>query len=225
MDTIDDLGLIYRLRPAAMPGAAPLVLLLHGLGSNEDDLFSLAPLLDPRFCIVSARAPHVLGPGAYAWFSILFGFDGMRVDVDEARRSSNKVIAFVGDLIERYPIDAKRVYLMGFSQGAMIAASVALSRPTLASGAILMSGAVLPEFMEHAASADELAGFPILALHGRWDTVVPIAVARNSKQLLKALPVELEYQEFDMDHEISNESFHTVVEWLHERLRAAKASY
>src|SRR5262245_29710907 len=76
----------------------PLLVLLHGYGSNEADLFALAPELDPRFQLVSLRAPIPLGGPAFAWFRLDFTPDGLRADEDQARKSAAQLAEEVDDL-------------------------------------------------------------------------------------------------------------------------------
>jgi phospholipase/carboxylesterase len=204
------------MRPAQQQGQSPLLLLLHGLGSNESDLFSLAPMLDPRFTIVSARAPLVMGPGSFAWFSIDFTADGLHIDVEEGRQSLAKVVQFLGELGDALPIDRSQVYLAGFSQGAMLAAAVTLAQPDLLAATVLMSGAVVPELVVSA--AENIAGFRLAQVHGRWDPVVPVKLGRQASAYLIARGADLDYREYDMAHEVNADSFEFIQGWLSDRL-------
>ncbi|MCI0337948.1 MAG: alpha/beta fold hydrolase, partial [Acidobacteria bacterium] len=118
----------------------PLLLLLHGFGANEDDLFTLAPYLDERFLIVSARAPVELGPVSYAWFNLGFTPEGVVINLEEAESSRLRLRKFINELIEFYQIDPRAVYLMGFSQGAMMSLALALTYPGIAAAVVSMSG-------------------------------------------------------------------------------------
>jgi phospholipase/carboxylesterase len=81
----------------------------------------MAPLLDPRFFVVSARAPIEIMMGGYAWFNIEFTAEGGIVpDLDQAEASRLLLVQFVDELVEAYGVDRRYVYLMGFSQGAMM---------------------------------------------------------------------------------------------------------
>src|SRR5918911_2974181 len=83
-------------------GAPPLLILLHGYGSNEHDLFGLAPYLDPRFLIVSARAPYTLMPGGYAWFELGWTATGITIDFQQAERSRKLLIGFIAEVLAAY---------------------------------------------------------------------------------------------------------------------------
>lgn len=196
----------------------PLLILLHGYGSNEADLFGLAPYLDPRFLIVSARAPYTLMHGSYAWFEITWVASGITIDAKQADISRKLVTEFIGAAAEAHGADPARVYLCGFSQGAILSASIALTTPELVAGAVLMSGRVPDEIKPLIAPAARLAHKPFLVVHGVHDTVLPIQNGRASRAILEQLPIELTYREYPMAHEVSAESLADVTTWLSARL-------
>src|SRR3712207_4959386 len=125
-----NLSLKHLVRPPAQPRVTPpLLLLQHGVGSNEHDLFSLAPQLDDRLMILSVRAPNVRAPGSYAWFEVAFTPQGPVINPQQAEASRQTLIQFIQQAAQGYGTDPKQVYLMGFSQSAIMSASVALTRP------------------------------------------------------------------------------------------------
>jgi phospholipase/carboxylesterase len=196
----------------------PLLLLLHGYGANEDDLFSLAPYLDERFMIVSARAPVMLQPMSYAWFNLGFTAQGIVVNPEEVESSRRTIYKFLGEIVKAYECDPNAVYLMGFSQGAMMSLAVALTYPGSAAGVVAMSGRVLPQLLQLVPDKDALTGLPIFVAHGSRDTLIPISSGREARARLSELPVELTYREYEMGHEISYDSLKDIAEWLKERL-------
>jgi phospholipase/carboxylesterase len=197
---------------------SPLLLLLHGVGSNEEDLFGLAPYLDARFLIVSARAPVVMGAGAYGWFNIEFTPQGMTADAEQAKRSLELLPAFLDELGKTYLTDDKCVYLAGFSQGAMMSLALALTRPEKIAGVVAMSGRFPSLVLERELDRKALAGLPMLVTHGLYDPVLPIEEGRDIRKLLQALPVELTYREYPMGHEVTLESLKDVSAWLSREL-------
>ncbi len=199
-------------------GKPPLLLLLHGYGANEDDLFSLAPYLDERFLVVSARAPVVLSPMSYGWFNLRFTPEGVVVSPEEVERSRQTIRKFIDEVVEAYGCDPNAAYLMGFSQGAMMSLAVALTFPGTAAAVVAMSGRLLPQTLTQIADQDLLTGLPIFAAHGTQDTVLPISQGRETRAKLSDLPVELTYREYRMGHEISAESLSDIIEWLKEQL-------
>jgi phospholipase/carboxylesterase len=195
--------------PSAPP---PTLLLLHGVGSNEQDLFGLAPELDPRLRIVSARAPIELGPGAFGWYEVQFTPTGIVWDPEQAQRSLTRLTAFVEELA------AKRLFLLGFSQGAIMTLALALTRPEAVAGAVALSGRFLVDELRDLAPPERLRGLPVLVQHGVYDEVLPIEHGRATRAALANLPVDLTYQEYPIGHHVSVESLAAVRDWLGERL-------
>jgi len=217
------LSLVHLVsQPKVEASTPPLLLLLHGVGSNEHDLFGLVPYLDKRFLIISVRAPNTLGPGSYAWFEVDFTPQGPAINPAQAEASRKALITFLDEAVNSYNADPKQIYLMGFSQGAIMSASIALTQPQLVAGAVLMSGRILPEIQPLIASNEELSGLPFLVVHGTADMVLPISYGRASRQLLSSLPVELTYHEYRIGHEVSQESLADVTAWLSAQLDKAK---
>jgi phospholipase/carboxylesterase len=198
----------------------PLLLLLHGVGSNEEDLFGLAPYMDERFLVVSARAPVVLGYGSYGWFNIEFTPAGMVADIEQAKRTLLMLPGFIDELVETYGADGRRVYVAGFSQGAMMGLALTLTRPDKVAGLVAMSGRLPEQVREHEPDREALAGKPILVTHGLYDPVLSVGQARAARDYLGSLPVELTYREYPMAHEVSMESLRDVTAWLKKSLDA-----
>ena len=199
----------------------PILLLLHGVGSNELDLFGLASYLDPRFLVVSARAPITLGPDQYAWFPVQFLPTGPVADFEAAERSRALVLGFLDELANAYGGDRAQTYLCGFSQGAIMSIGIGLTSPRSISGLAAMSGRILPEILPLRAPDAELAGLPVLWVHGLRDQTLPIDFGRRAQSELSALPLRLEYEEFPMAHEVTGPSLQRVSGWLSTRLDEA----
>ena len=199
----------------------PLLLLLHGVGSNEEDLLDLSQYVDPRFFIVSARGPITLMPGAYAWYHVEFLPDKMRINFREAEHSRSILQRFVAELIESYQVDPARVYLLGFSQGAIMSLSLALTQPEKLAGVVAMSGRLLPELNQSIVPANRLNRFPIFMAHGVNDAVIPIRDGRAAHEQLAQLPIDLTYREYPMGHQVSMESMNDIAAWLKDRLDQA----
>jgi phospholipase/carboxylesterase len=215
-----ELPLAHRVRrPRAAGGAPPLLVLLHGYGSNEEDLIGLAPYLDERLLMVSARAPLMLMPGSYAWFEIAFTPQGIAVDPYQAALSARAAAEFVERARDSYGADPARVLVGGFSQGASMAALVAMTRPELVAGAALVSGIVPSEVLESVPQPELLAGKPFLVAHGTADAVVPVAHGRASRELLGGLRVDLTYREYPgMAHEINAACLGDLQSWVRGRI-------
>ncbi len=216
------LSLAHLILRPSLPseGPPPLLVLLHGLGSDEGDLVGLAKKLDGRFFCISVRAPYALDAGANAWFHVRFTSEGTLIEAGEAEASRLRILRFLDESIEAYGLDARRVFLMGFSQGAIMSLCVALTRPEKVAGVVVMSGRLLPEILPLIAPAERLRGLPFFVSHGTMDSVLPVRLGRSIQEALSALPVELEYREYGMGHEIGTQSLEDISGWLSLRLGA-----
>ncbi|MEI8094457.1 MAG: alpha/beta fold hydrolase [Spirochaetales bacterium] len=200
-------------------GKAPLLVFLHGFGSNEADLFGLAEAFDPRFHVLSLRAPMTLSPQSFAWFMVDFTPEGPQHDEAAATKSLGLLVEFLETARKTLPIEASQVYLVGFSQGAILATSVLLTRPDLVAGVVAWSGRTLPEVVPTAPGPAALADKPILVVHGTEDRTLPIHHGRATREALAKLPVELTYQEFAMGHEVTDESLEFTRDWMNSRVK------
>jgi phospholipase/carboxylesterase len=220
------LSLEYLVRPPAPAiEQPPLLILLHGVGSNENDLFGLAPYLDERFLIVSARAPHRLFADGYGWYHVDFRPTGPVFDPAEAEASRQLLLRFIGEAASAFHADPKRIYLMGFSQGTIMSLCVMLTEPETISGVVAMSGRLITQESNMTEAAPErLKDFPVLVVHGTRDQTLPIPNGRAIRDHLAGLPANMIYREYPMGHEVSAQSLADVQTWLRARLDEGKDS-
>jgi phospholipase/carboxylesterase len=207
--------LIHLVRkPVAGTASAPVLVLLHGVGSHEGDLFGLADQFPDEFLVVSVRAPLTLRPGSYAWFPVQFTPEGPVADSARAEESRKTLVQFLAWVAAEYHTDPTRVVVVGFSQGAIMAASLALTVPEKIQAAVLMSGRILPEAVSLTAPLPGRLGPRYLIVHGTSDDRLPIAHGRASREALRSLGIEPDYREFAMGHTITDESLAFVRQWV-----------
>jgi phospholipase/carboxylesterase len=216
---MSDSSLVHVVRPPA-PGAnaagerPPLLILMHGVGSNERSMAQLAPTLDARFVVLSVRSPLVFGPDAFGWFHVTFTAQGPVIAAEEAQAGWTRVARFIDDALHSYGADPERVFLAGFSQGAIMALATLLTAPHKVAGAVAMSGRLLPEVLPHAAAPEALRGRRALIVHGTADEKLGIHFARGAREVLARFPLDLAYHELPMGHAITPESLVVVHAWL-----------
>jgi len=193
----------------------PLLLLLHGYGSNEEDLFSFATELPDDYYVVSARAPFDMMYGSYAWYAINFDADENKFsDIGQAQQSRDLIANFIDELIENYPIDADNVTLIGFSQGTILSYAIAVSYPERVQRVVAMSGYFNPEIAVEHYQNNDFSQLKIFASHGSVDQVVAVDWARNSIPKLKALGIAVEYKEYPAGHGVTPQNFFDFKKWL-----------
>ncbi len=193
----------------------PLLLLLHGYGSNEEDLFSFASELPDHYYVISARAPYDLQYGSYAWYAIDFDADEKKFsDLNQARSSRDVIANFIDELVANYPIDANNITLIGFSQGCILSYAVALSYPEKIQRVVAMSGYFNTEIAKDNFENNDFSNLTFFASHGSVDQVIPVDWARKSKPLLDSLEIANVYKEYPIGHGISPQNFYDFKNWL-----------
>lgn len=193
----------------------PLLLLLHGYGSNEEDLFSFASELPEEYYVVSARAPFDMMHGSYAWYAINFDADENKFsDIGQARASRDIIANFIDELIAEYPIDADNVTLIGFSQGCILSYAVAVSYPEKVQRVVAMSGYFNPEIAVDDYMQNDLSKLSIFASHGTVDQVIPVDWARRSIPMIQSLGIKIVFKEYMVGHGVAPQNFFDFKHWL-----------
>lgn len=211
--TISSPALQYLIRePKVASQKTKAIILLHGVGSNEQDLFGLADHLPDDFYIISPRGQFTMGPDRFAWYNVDFS-TGKPVINGEQELSSREVIrAFVSEMKNKFSLD--EIYLGGFSQGAIMSYSVGLSHPTEIDGVIGFSGRILGEIQSSVTPHMDLRNLKIFLAHGVQDGTLPIQYARAGKVYLEQLKVLLTYHEYPMGHQITGDVLTDLNVWL-----------
>lgn len=211
-----DLPLSFLERPADSAVAEPwLLVLMHGVGSNEQDLFGLAPHVPKAFHVLSLRAPFTLGQGAFAWFEFTVQRDGSR-QIHEAQEASSRALVArtVAAAAQQLQIPPERVIVGGFSQGGIMSLSLLLTEPHLLHGALVLHSRLLPQVLPHLAPPAALAGKRLWVSHGLQDMVIPLASAHGIRDHAMQLPLTLHYAEFPGAHEIRPAELAAAMGWL-----------
>ncbi len=209
-------------RPPSAEPVKAVLLLLHGIGTNEQTMLPLAAGADPRLDVLSLRAPLAAGPSAYQWFALRLTDQGRQTDAVAAEQSRLAVLDFIRDYRAHYPDRA--VYLMGFSQGAVMALLTALTAPEDVQGAVCFSGRFPVEFLDRIAPEERLRRTQLWVAHGRGDTMLSITYGRDVLDLLVRTKTPHRYEEFAGGHEIPvlvQQAAHT---WLHRLLDLNKTT-
>ena len=196
----------------------PLLVLLHGLGSNERDLFSFAPMLDPRYLIISVQAPLAYGYGGYAWFNIDFSKGMPQANTEQALQSRQQFSDFLDQIIQEFQPHTNHIYLAGFSQGAIMSYATAFAHPEKVTGVVAMSGYILKETLPQGSLTEAHQKLKIFATHGQQDSVLPIFLSRAASDYLRAQSLDFDFKEYAMGHEVNQQCFADVKQWLDERV-------
>ena len=213
---MSDLQYLVR-KPVTASENPPLLILLHGYGSNEQDLFSFAEELPDEFLIISAQAPLTMSAGSYAWYSINFDDrDGKFSDLKEAKESIDKIAIFIDEIKAKYKTNPNKTFLLGFSQGAILSYSLSFFYPNKVQNVIALSGYVNDELLPETISKDIKTEY--YGSHGSVDQVLPVEWARKNKPFLENLGFNYEYSEYPVGHGVAPQNFYSFRKWIIERL-------
>lgn len=213
-----------HLDPAEPSEHPPLLILLHGYGASMDDLVSLGPMLDPRLRVVAAQAPVDLSrygmPGGHAWFNLMMTPEGLDFDQAEAESAAGAAAEFVRAAREEWPSDPARTYVLGFSQGAMMAHAMLLRNTAPLAGIMACSGRKIEALFDEQGDREHLRDVPVFVSHGRQDDVIPVSSGRGIRDWYEGTPATLTYHEYDMGHGMGPECLADIQAWLHGCLAA-----
>jgi phospholipase/carboxylesterase len=201
-----EVSLTFVERPSSTSSPIANLVLLHGLGADEHDLLPIAYSFDDRIRVIGIRAPLPYAWGGFSWFDLEIGGAGMQIDFDQARASLAQLAQELSRLEEP-------ILLVGFSQGAIMSIGVLLEHPSLVFGVVAMSGGLLPAFQSNGG-----APAPLLMTHGRHDPVVPFEFGHQSSISLAEMGILVDFEAFDIGHEINEPCMNAVSGWLNNRL-------
>ncbi len=213
------LSLNYLVRePKINTNNPSVIILIHGYGSNEQDLYSFANELPDELLVISVRAPQTLAHGSYSWYTISFDMDnGKFSDDDEALESRDLLVKFIGEIKERYAINNK-VFLLGFSQGAILSYAIAMKYPNQVNHIVALSGYVNLNIMPSKIDTEAVSKVDFFVSHGLVDQVIPLEWAQETPKFLNDYNIEHIYKEYPVGHGVAPQNFYDFKDWILKRL-------
>lgn len=215
------LSLEYLIRlPKISIEKPPVLIMLHGYGSNEQDLFSFANELPDELLIISAKAPLSLGFGSYAWYTIHFDSNDSSKfsDIPEAKNALHKISVFIDEIIQKYNVNTTNIFLFGFSQGTILSTAFALNNPKKIQHVIALSGYINNELLNENLELKSYDNLDFFVSHGSVDQVIPVDWARKTSGILNNLGIKNSYQEYPVGHGVAPQNFYDLNLWIKERL-------
>lgn len=212
------LSLEHNYKPASNSAEnPPVIIMLHGFGSDENDLFSFATELPEKYAVISLKAPIRLEPYGNAWYNIYFdNSQGKFSDDKQAIASRELVSKCIDEIIEKYKVDKNKVTLLGFSQGTILSFAIALSYPEKVKNVIGLSGYINTEILKKDYNKNDFSNLKIYTSHGSVDQVIPVDWARKTKPFLNNLNIDCTYSEFPVGHGVAPQNFFELKNWLEE---------
>ena len=216
----NNLSLHHIIRTSSLAENAPLLIMLHGYGSDENDLFSFASELPEELFIISARAPYTMQPYGNAWYAINFdAVQGKWSDNVQARESRDLIAQFIDEATSAYPVDKNNVTLLGFSQGTILSYAVALTYPEKVKNIIALSGYINKDILPQNIEIKDYSHLNFYCSHGSVDQVIPVDWARRTPSFLNSLHIKHQYSEFPVGHGVAPQNFYELKDWLLKRIQ------
>ena len=209
-----DLPLKYLEQTQPDSRDKPLVIFLHGYGSNEQDLFGIKDELPATYTYLSVRAPIVMEEGSYQWFRQK-GKGAYNGETDDLKTSGQVLLDFIAQAAKKYHTQPNKVYLVGFSQGAIMSYEVALRHPEAVGGIAALSGRILPVLQSELKQDEKRQNLGIFIGHGTADMRLPFKDGTDANSLLQSLSLKPEFHGYEgVGHSISAAEMQDLSAWL-----------
>jgi len=213
------LSLQHIIRESTLTENAPLLIMLHGYGSDENDLFSFANELPEELFIISVKAPYQMQPYGNAWYAINFDADrGKWNDNDQAKESLELIATFIDEAVNNYAVNKNNVTLLGFSQGTILSYAVALKHPQKVKNIVALSGYINQDILPEDIKQKDYSNLDFYCSHGSVDQVIPVDWARQTTPFLSSLNIKNTYSEFPVGHGVAPQNFYEFKDWLSKRI-------
>ncbi|MFC7129343.1 alpha/beta hydrolase [Haloferax chudinovii] len=195
-------------------GPAPAVVLLHGRGSNEQDLLSIAQEFPDRVHVVSLRAPDRL-QGGYTWYELDLSGGGLHQSqphAEQFERSRTLVREAIAGAVEAYDIDPDRIGLLGFSQGAITSLSLLLDDPDDYAWVVALHGYLADSHAD--LDPDGIAGKPVFVGGGSMDQIIPASRVERAADRLRELGADVTANVYGAPHGVGPDELQDVVAFV-----------
>ncbi len=220
--------LVYKTKlPASgKTEKAPVIIMLHGYGSNEADLFEISNAFDGRFLFFSLRGPYPGKEMGYSWYGLDFlPQKKFQHDYQEMKESRKKILSFISHACREFKADSNKVFIMGYSQGAIMAYDVSINAPKKVFGVLALSGLLAEGSLPSKPSWADVSAVKYFIAHGYSDNIIDIKEAETASELLKEKGNKnITFNRYEMPHSISGKELNDIKSWLVKQLVPVKQS-
>lgn len=210
------MDLKYLVRePQNITPETPLLILLHGYGSNEEDLFSFAPTLPEDWLIVSFRAPLNSEYQGFSWYDIDLMKVENRIDVPQAKESMEAILESIMKITNHYGLTENETHLCGFSQGGILSYALALNHPDLFSKVACLSCYAEEKLLENIVkNKKKLEKLRFFISHGSDDAVIPLEWGRKAAEMLYDLGCYFSFREYMSGHGVNQKNYMDLMDFF-----------
>ncbi|HKM76703.1 MAG TPA: hypothetical protein VJZ32_09805 [Candidatus Bathyarchaeia archaeon] len=201
--------------PSESRTSYPTIVALHGRGADYSDLPPLIEALNiPGLLVIAPRAPFTFMNGGFAWYELQ---DEGIPSSESFVTSLDRLRKFLKEITGIYPVDDKRVFLLGFSQGTVMAYTAGLQDHKAFRGIVALSG-YIPTRSGLSLQLEDLSGLAVFISHGTDDELIPVRYGREAAKILTQARADVLYREYAMGHQIIDETIHDLAKWMRGRL-------
>ena len=202
----------YKIQKASQyPDKSGVIFLIHGYGSNSDDLFSFKTYLPKNLSIISLEAPIQIEMGGFAWYSINYNQDFKKwSNNEEAISSIKQIYQTINILLKKYNLNDNDISLLGFSQGAILSWTIGFNYPYFIRRVIALSGYINEELIDNYNIT-----FKAFSSHGVIDPIIPIDWARATiKKHINKENDNFIYNEYNDGHTVTENNLLDFLNWI-----------
>jgi phospholipase/carboxylesterase len=206
-----------RTRPAAGEPDGALVL-LHGRGADENDLFPLLDFLDPgrKLLGITPRGPFSFPPGGAHWYALReVGYPDPRTFQDTYGRLT--------EWLDGLGFPPERIALGGFSQGSVMSYALALGAGRPSPAAVIALSGFIPTVPEFELDLESRAGLPVAIGHGAFDPVIGVEWGRRAQAALEPAGLDVLYREYPLPHAVDPQFLSELAPWLEDAMARARS--
>ncbi len=210
----------HELRAPTQPisVSTPALILMHGYGSNEKDLLTLAQHIDPSVLVICPRAPITLMENKYSWYPLNRKGDDWAYEASEVLAAKDKLLKYITQLEKGMGISSDRICVGGFSQGAIMSLTTGLLHPSEIGGIISLSGELYPEIAPSISALPALKDLKVFISHGLKDQVLLPEPMKQTATLLQNKGVKVTAKWYPSAHTISNDNYRDLLAWIKQNM-------
>ncbi|WP_185873884.1 alpha/beta hydrolase [Blattabacterium cuenoti] len=217
----NQLTIKHKIKKSKNKKNPPLFLMIHGYGSNENDLFSLKKDLPEDFFLISIQGFYSIGMNKYSWYDIDFDNKKQFINIAQAKNTIQKISFFIDEAIKKYKLNKNQVWVCGFSQGAILSYAIAFKKPDKIKNIIVLSGYLEKNLITTKEMKNIVdTKLKIFISHGKYDTIIPIQLAKKSFNFLKNYKnIHFFYKEYESGHNLNNYNYQDLINWIKKNIK------
>lgn len=207
-----DLKFIVR-EPENITSQTQMLVMLHGYGSNEEDLFSFRHDLPEDWIIVSLRAPNNSDYEGFSWYDIDFNNAEKFIDVEQAVDSMKQIMKSIDNLKHHYNLETK-VNIVGFSQGGVLTYAMTLTYPEYFNKVACLSAYPEPKILKNIKGKKQIQHLRFFISHGNEDAVIPLEWGRKAADFLYELGAFFTFREYMTGHGVNQKNYIDLIKFF-----------